>query len=244
MVVSNLIRSSSDEILEHVDRPVKTRHYDGSARRAKSERTRRRILAAADAQLRLHGYANTTVTAIAAAAEVHVDTVYALVGKKGEIVRELIELALSGSDHTIPAADRPYVAAIRAEPDAANKLVLYANATADMLARVAPLFTALRDAAGADASAAEIRREFSDRRARNMREFVHDVASVGGLRAGLDIETAADTVWATNSPEIYLMLTVERGWTTQQFTDWLADVWAELLLPVPGTTAANFSERR
>lgn len=226
-----------------VDGPVKTRHYDATERRAKSERTRRRILAAADAQLRLHGYANTTVTSIAAAAQVHVDTVYALVGRKGEIVRELIELALSGSDRAVPATDRPYATAIRAEPDPANKLALYAAATTDMLARVAPLFAALRDAAGADASAAEIWRQFSDRRARNMRELVREIASGNGLAEGLDIETAADTVWATNSPEMYLMLTVERGWSAQRFTRWLAGVWAKLLLPLPTAAAANASER-
>lgn len=218
-----------------VGRPVKTRQYDASRRKAASNRTRQRILEVADAHLRQHGYAETTVATIASSADVHVDTVYALIGKKAEIVHELIELALSGRDHAVPAADRDYVTAIRAEPSPTNKLALYAAATRDMLARVAPLFAALRDAAGTDHSAAEIWQAFSDRRAHNMRAFVEDVASVNGLRAGLDTDTAADTVWATNSPEIYLMLTAERGWTTDQYEQWLADTWIHLLLPASVT---------
>jgi AcrR family transcriptional regulator len=212
-------------------RPVKARTYDSSQRRAASEQTRRRILAVADDHLRRHGYAATTVAAIASAADVHVDTVYALVGRKAEIVRELIELALSGTDQAVPAEERPYVAAIRHEPDPRRKLALYAEAAREMLARLAPLFAALRDAAASDDTAAEIWRGFSDRRARNMRAFVGDVASVGGLRPGLDEDTAADTVWATNSPEVYLMLTEERGWTSERYEAWLADTWAAMLLP-------------
>jgi AcrR family transcriptional regulator len=233
-----LIRIDPDEILDAVERPVKTRRYDASRRKAASDRTRQRILDVADAHLRQRGYAETTVATIASSADVHVDTVYALVGKKVEIVHELIELALSGGENAVPAADRPYVTAIRAEPDPANKLALYAAATCDMLARVAPLVAALRDAAGTDDTAAEIWRAFSDRRAHNMRAFVEDVASVNGLRAGLDPDTAADTVWATNSPEIYLMLTTERGWTPDQYEKWLEDTWIHLLLPAPITAQA------
>lgn len=213
--------------------PVKARNYDASRRRAESDQTRHRILEVADAHLRRHGYAKTTVAAIASSADVHIDTVYALVGKKAEIVRGLIELALSGTDHAVPAADRPYVAAIRAESNPTKKLALYAAATRDMLGRVAPLFVALRDAAGTDTTAAEVWREFSDRRADNMRAFVQDIASVRGLRHGLDTDTAADTVWAMTSPEIYLMLTIERSWTPDKYEKWLADAWTHLLLPPP-----------
>lgn len=216
---------------------VKRRRYDTSGRRAASEQTRARILAAADQLLHERGYRNTTLAAIGRAAEVHVDTVYSLVGRKAEIVREVIELALSGTDRPIPATERPYVAAIRAEPDPASKLTIYAVATCDMLVRLAPLYIALRDAAGTDEPAEQIWREFSDRRARNMREFIAHLADTGGLRAGLAPEMAADTVWATNSPEIYVMLTRERGWTPRQYQMWLADTWVHLLLPAsPGAT--------
>ncbi len=65
------------------------------------------------------GYRATTVTAVVATADVHVDTVYALVGRKPVLLRELIEQALSGTDCAVVAEERDYVRAIRGklEPD-------------------------------------------------------------------------------------------------------------------------------
>jgi hypothetical protein len=63
-----------------------------------------------------------------------------------------------------------------------------------------------------------------------MRKLVRDIRDSGGLRAGLSVDQAADVVWATNSPELYVLLTVERGWSPRRFTSWLADAWCRLLL--------------
>ena len=183
------------------------------------------------------GYRATTIAAISAGAAVNPDTVYELVGRKPLIVRELVEQALSGTDHTVPAAERTYVAEIRAEPDPAVKIRIYAAATVAMLGRLAPLVVALREAASGDSEAGELWRRFGDRRAANMRLFV---AELGPRRAGVDLDDAADTVWATNSPELYLLLTDERGWTPERFERWLVDTWTRLLLPdvAPGAPAA------
>jgi AcrR family transcriptional regulator len=60
------------------------------------------------------GYAATTMPAIAAAAGIAVDTVYAAVGKKPALFGLLVEAAISGGDGAVPALDRDYVRAIRA----------------------------------------------------------------------------------------------------------------------------------
>jgi AcrR family transcriptional regulator len=212
-------------------RTVKGRAYDSAGRRARSGATRQRILDAARASIVERGYRATTLAAVAENSSVHIDTVYELVGRKLVILRELIEQALSGTDHAVPAEERAYVAAIRAEPDPANKVAIYAAATRDMLGRAAPLFVALRDAAATDPAARELWREFSDRRAANMRLFVADLAEAGGLRPGLPLDEAADTVWATNSPDVFVLLVGERGWSPERYERWLADSWRRLLLP-------------
>ena len=218
-----------------VPRPVK-RTYDGATRRATSDETRRRILATARELLIERGYRATTIAAISAGAEVNPDTVYELVGRKPMIVRELVEQALSGTDHAVPAADRTYVAEIRAAPHPAGKIRIYAAATVAMLGRLAPLVVALREAGAGDAEAAELWRQFGDRRAANMRLFV---AELGARREGVSLDDAADTVWATNSPELYLLLTGERGWAPERYERWLVDTWSRLLLPdvAPGRPA-------
>ena len=214
-----------------VTRKVKSRLYDNAGREAQSEETRQRILDAGRELMVERGYRPTTVAAIAARAGVHVDTVYALVGRKPVLLRELIERALSGTDAPVAAEDRGYVKAIGAEPDPARKLAIYARAVREIQARMAPLLLALRDASATEPDAAEVWREISDRRAANMRKLAQDLEAAGGLRAGLSIEEATDVIWATNSSELYVLLTVERGWPPDRYERWLADTWCRLLLP-------------
>lgn len=205
------------------------RSYDNTARRARSDETRRRVLDAAHALLIAKGYRATTITQIARDAEVHVDTIYALVGRKPEILRELIELAISGTDRPLAPEERDYVQRMQAEPDPARQLEIYAGAMAAIQARMAPLFLALRDAASTEPEAKQVWHEISERRAANMRRLV---AALGDhvLRPGLSVDDAADTVWATASSEMYVLLTDERGWTPGHYEDWLADTWRRLLL--------------
>src|SRR4051812_49136934 len=104
------------------------RSYDRAGRRAASASTRRAILEAAHASLVRRGYRATTIAGIAEDAGVHVATVYELVGRKPVLLRELLEMAISGVDHALPAEQRSYVVAMRAEPDPARKLAIYAGA--------------------------------------------------------------------------------------------------------------------
>ena len=213
-----------------MDDSVKRRGYDTASRRQQSEATRRRILDAARCSIVERGYRSTTIRAIAADARVSVATVYELVGRKPEIVHELVELALSGTDQPIAGAERHYVTDMRVEPDAAKKLATYAAAITSIQGRLAPLFLALRDAADTEPDAAEVWADISRRRASNMRHVAEDIASTGQLRSGLSLDEAADTLWALNSPELYVLLTGERGWAPERFEHWLADTSQRTLL--------------
>jgi AcrR family transcriptional regulator len=212
------------------DGRVKRRAYDASSRRARSAQTRRRIVEAARDSFLSNGYRGTTIAAVASAAGVNVDTVYQLVGRKPMLLRELIEQAISGTDHPVAAEQRDYVRAIRAEPDPARKLAIYARAVRRIQERMAPLFLALRDASATEPEAQRVWQEVAERRATNMRALVRDIRDAGGLRAGLSVEEAADIVWTLNSSEVYVLLTVERGWSPRRFERWLADSWCRLLL--------------
>ena len=214
-----------------VPRPVKRSAYDNAARQAKSLETRQRILGAARGLMLERGYRASTIAEIADRSGVHVDTVYELVGRKPVLLRELIEQAISGTDRAVIAEDRDYVHAMLTEPDPARKLAIYAHAMREIQARMAPLFLALRDAASTEPEAREIWQEISDRRAANMHKLARDLRDADGLRPGLTVEEAADVIWATNSPELYVLLTAERNWTADHYEDWLADTWRRLLLP-------------
>ena len=214
-----------------VEEKVKGRGYDATGRRARSAETRQRIIRAAGDLMVAHGYRATTITSVAAHAGVNVDTVYQLVGRKPVLLRELIEQAISGTDHAVAAEERDYVQAIRAEPDPAAKLAIYARAVRRIQERMAPLVKALRDASSTEPEAEQVWDDISRRRAANMRRFVVDIRDAGGLRPDLSVDDAADLVWTLNSSEVYLLLTVDRGWSPQRFEGWLADTWSRLLLP-------------
>jgi AcrR family transcriptional regulator len=217
--------------MQPMSRPVKPRSYDRTRRQAASADTRRRILEAARALLLEHGYGATTVAHIAQRAEVNTDTVYTLVGRKPVILRTLIEVALSGTDEPVVAQQRDYVLAIRVEPDPRRKLVIYAKAVRAIHERLAPLVVLLRDTAATEPEAAAVWHEISERRAANMRELARDLRAAGGLRQGLNVAQAADVLWATNSPDLYVLFTGDRGWSGARYERWLADAWQRLLLP-------------
>jgi AcrR family transcriptional regulator len=176
------------------------------------------------------GYAAATMPAIAMAAGTALDTVYATVGKKPALFRLLIEIAISGSDRALPAEERDYVRAIRAEMDAARKLRLYAAALGRIQPRLAPLIRVLQGAASLDSELEALWQTISQRRANNMRLLAKDLAATGSLRSDLSESKAADIIWCMNSPEFYLLLVEQRGWSQEEYERWLGDAWILLLL--------------
>ncbi|MGN6483938.1 MAG: TetR/AcrR family transcriptional regulator [Thermomicrobiales bacterium] len=206
------------------------RTYDASRRRAAAAETRTAVVNAANDLFLASGYRATTMSAIAERAQVAVDTIYATCGRKPDILRELLEGAISGEGAPIPALQRAYVQEMAALPDARAKLRRYARAIAEIQSRLAPLVRVLQDAATTDPSLARLWQEIAERRAANMRLLAADLAATGQLRPGLSIEEVADTIWATNGPELYTLLVLQRGWPADRFAHWLADAWIRLLL--------------
>ena len=214
-------------IMDSVQPPVK-RRYDTSRRRQAAAQTRQAIL---DAALRLfasQGYAATPMAAIAEQAGVALDTVYASVGRKPRVARLLIEAAISGTSQAVPAGERDYVQAIEAAPDAGAKIAIYAAAMRAIAGRLAPVLGIVQQAGAAEPELAALWREIAECRAANMRRFADSLAAVATLRVSVD--EAADIVWATNAPELYQLLTSQRGWTPDRYERFLADTWRRLLL--------------
>lgn len=211
-------------------RTVKPRRYNAERREQASRQTRRRILTAARELFLAQGYRASTVGDIADHAGVNVDTVYQLVGRKPALLRELVEEAISGTDHPVAAEQRRYVQEIRAERHSGRKLAIYARAVRRIQERMAPLFLALRDAAVTEPEAKRVWHDISERRAANMRLFIADLKAAGGLRPELSAQTAADTIWLMSSSDAYVLLTLDRGWPPLRYERWLAESWRRLLL--------------
>jgi len=211
-----------------MSRPVKSRPYDSRGRQSASAQRRGRILAAARELFVAGGYSGTTMAAVAERAGVATDTVYELVGRKPALFRLLLETAISGRDEAVPAEERDYVQQIHSEPTAQGKLAVYARALPSIHARLAPLLVVLQAAAPTDPALADLWTQISERRAGNMTRFAGELEETG--RLGVSVAEAADVIWATNSPEMYLLLVGQRGWSHERYEHWLAATWQRLLL--------------
>ncbi len=180
------------------DQGQKRKPYHSPRRAEQAIATRRAVLDAARELFIEQGYAVTTVADIARRARVAVDTVYAAIGRKPALLREVLETAISGSDQAVPAEQRDYVARVRAAKGARKKIETYVAALVDIQPRLAPVYLALRAAAATDPDSAATWREISQRRARNMRAFAADLRATGELRTDLSDDDIADIVWSMN----------------------------------------------
>ena len=215
--------------LGRVDDFVKTRKYNSPARREHAEATRRAVLRAARALFATRGYAETSVADVARRAKVSLDTVYASVGRKPQLLLAVHDMVLSSSDEPVPAEERDYVRRIREATRAEDKIRTYADALADLMPLTVPLNLALREAGAHDPECRELRESISRRRRTNMLLFAANLRDTGRMRPDLSDEQAADLVWSMNSPE-YFQLLVDAGYTPAQYADLVADAWTHTLL--------------
>ena len=63
-----------------------------------------------------------------------------------------------------------------------------------------------------------------------MQLLAKDLAATGRLRSDLTESRTADIIWSMNSPEFYLLLVEQRGWSPGEYERWLSDDWTRLLL--------------
>jgi len=215
---------------EHVRRP-----YRSELRREQAAQTRALVLDAAATLFDERGYEGTSIAAIAEAARVSAETVYARFGTKRALLGELCRRAVRGDD-SAPVPEQAGPRAIAAATDQHEQLRLFAADIVLRLERAAPLVTIVGGAARSHPELAELLARLHADRLKNLRTLVDALAANGPLRLAAD--DAVETVWALTSPELHQLLVRVRGWTRQRYRDWLAASLAGLLLPEAGSSPA------
>ncbi len=220
-------------MVEEVKSVPKRRRYDSPRRRAAALETRRAIAKAARELLLERGYTATTMAAIASAAGVSHETVYATLGPKPAVVRHLFETALSGADEPIAPLERDYARQVLSEHDPCRLIEIYARAMRLTHERLAGIYEVVSHAAPAAPELAAYLSEQIERRARVTRVIAEHLAEIGGLREDVTVQTAADVLFALHSSEFFQLLARDRHWEPDHFERWLGDAWKRLLLPTP-----------
>lgn len=207
------------------------------SQRPAQARTRLARAAVIDAARQLFlqvGYAGTTIEAVSDAAGVPQATVYRLFASKFGILTALLDVAAGGDDKPIEFGDRPEIKAALALSDPYELVGFFARLTPQFMARVAPVHQMLTGAAATDPDAATLLAEFTTQRQRGQARIARALAGLGALRPGVNERTAADIIHALMSPELYRLLTADRGWAPDRYATWLTETLTrQLLRPRP-----------
>ncbi len=214
--------------------PVKPRReYDSSRRREQARLNRLSVLVAARAAFLDAGYAATTISGVAKAAGVSVETVYKAFSNKPGLVKAVFDVDIAGDDEPIPLMQREFVRRNIAEPDPRRKLLDYGVHLTEVAPRTGPLLLVVRAAAATDTGAAEVWAQLQTERLMGMTAFAGHLHEGGHLRADVTAEEARDVLWTHNSVELWDLLVNQRGWTDERFGGWVAHQLIAALLP-PG----------
>ena len=200
------------------------RAYVSPQRSRQAEDTRGRILAAATGLFVSPGYAATPVGTVAQRAGVSAQTVYNTFGTKQELLKAAYDVALAGDDEPVPLAQRPEVRRIYALDDPRDLLHGYAALGRGVLDRVGPLM--LQIAAGAAAGDPDLvqhQQRTDEERLVGTLFVARRVAELGALAAGLTLERARDRIWTLNSAGVWHLLTAGRGWSGEDYEQWVGD---------------------
>jgi AcrR family transcriptional regulator len=179
------------------------------------EDTRNRLLKAAQEEFPVHGYAGTTVTRLAAAAGVSVQTLYLAWGSKPALLRGYMENALSGGTGSPEDADRRFAGLPPRE-----RLTELAALVTEIAERAATGWSLYRDASAVDPEIAADWNELQLLRHRLISRILSDIP-VRAMAEGLTTKTAADTAWTIASPESYDLLVRRLGYQLDEFHDWM-----------------------
>lgn len=212
-------------------RKVNPRPYDGANRQRQAAETRRRIFEAAQELFTRDGYVTTTMAAIAERAGVAVQTVYASTRSKREILKGILDLAVSGEDEEVPVQASSRWQQIEAARDPRTTLRELARLHRDICVREAPAFAIMADAAGSDPEIRTLMHDMADQRYQDHHRLAKALQRASHLRPGLTASRAADMMGALANEHTYLALVRDRRWSMQDYETWLADQLIAALLP-------------
>jgi AcrR family transcriptional regulator len=205
------------------------RRYNSTGRQAQARRNRQAILDAAQRQFLEGGYAATTIAAVAAEADVSVETIYKAFGGKPGLVRAIYDRGLAGRE-PVPAFQRADELRER-ETDPRTIMRNWAALTSEVSAVVSPIERLVRAAAASDPDMAALLQTHNDTRERRARHHARFLRRRGYLREGVSLAQATDILWTCTSDELYDLMVLQRGWSLPRFARWLADYMIATLLP-------------
>ncbi len=198
------------------------RSYNSSRRALQAAQTRDEVLHAAMALFPETGWAGTTLAAIAERAGVSVETIYNGFGSKKGLLRATMDAAVVGDTDAIPFTERPEV--LRLAGGAFEDRVAHGAAVvAGIHERSAGVWQAIVEAASADAEVDRWRLELEQGRRVDVGRSIELV-----LGQAPD-DQLVTMLWVLYSPETYLKLVTDSGYTREAYESFLVECSRRLI---------------
>jgi len=207
------------------------RRYDSSGRQEQARRTRWAVVQTARRRFLDHGYAGTTLAAVAEEVGVSVETVYKMFANKAGLLKAVVDASVAGDDEPVPMAERDFVRRIQEERDPVRKLRLWSDHIVDVDRRTVAVELLVRDAAASDPAAAGVWEQMVTEKLTGMAMFAAHLDEGAHLRPGVAAYDARDMLAAYLSPDLYQLLVNRQGWSPERFGRWLSDALVAALLP-------------
>lgn len=215
--------------------PAVKRQYDSSRRQEQARENRLAVLRAAHDLFVANGYGRTTIADIAQAAGVSAEMIYSSFKTKANLLHRVWDVTIGGDDADVVFHERPEIKAIRAETDLAKRFVLHARMSTVAARRMAPFLLALRGAAATEPAAADMLAEVDRQRLAGLGVMARESAATGQL--AVSEQQCLDLIWSMTDGVLWHRLVTERGWSDEQYADWLGRMWiAALVAPAQRRT--------
>jgi AcrR family transcriptional regulator len=199
---------------------VKRRARSDLTRRDRARATRLRITKAAYTLFCERGYAGTTMSDVAVAAGVAVQTVYFTFHTKSELLSRAYDYAVLGEGDPVPPDKTAWYAMMANEPDVTAALRHAVEGIGEIMTRVSPLDTVVRGSAGSDPDTAAVRAFHERWRAEGYKAMLEILATKSALRVGVSPDRATDLLLLYLGMDVYRVLVIDLGWTHQDWVDW------------------------
>lgn len=207
------------------------RRYRSPRRERQARATRARIVAAASSRFLDHGYAATTMRAVANDAGVSLPTVELAFRTKAGLLKAVIDTAIAGDDEPVPMLAREWASRAQAAEEPRDLVEVFARVLVASARRAAGLTLVALEAARTDDDIAAVAAQLVEQRQVMAAWLVDGLIRRSPLREGVSRAAAIDTVWALMDPALFRRLTVDRRWSAARFRRWFTDSTVRLLLP-------------
>lgn len=215
----DLTRSTTNE----AERPtIDRRRYDSPLRAKRAEETKAAILDAATELFTMQGWATTGMRQVARLAGVAVETLYSHYSSKRALLEAVVDRAVVGDFAPVPVARRSAFLAL-GRGRRVHRIAAAASLVTEIHERTGRFAKLIREASTTDAEIAEVLRATRERQ----REDV--AAGLALILARSPTASERDGVWAVVSPEVYLLLVQESGWSIDRYREWMSNILASVL---------------